>query len=66
MDRRDIGGSMKDASKRARRKRGAVQVEYAFLLVFVMVPVAGVLLAGGRQMYTYYLTTRSALLNSSP
>ena len=57
---------MKNATQRRRRSLGAVQVEYAFLLVFVMVPVAGVLLAGGRQMYQYYLTTRSALLNSSP
>ncbi len=50
----------------ARRKRGAVQVEYAFLLVFVMVPAAGVLLAGGRQMYTMYTLARTALLSSSP
>ncbi len=57
---------MKDATQRRRRTRGAVQVEYAFLLVFVMVPVAGVLLAGGRQMYQMYLTTRSAILSSSP
>jgi hypothetical protein len=50
----------------ARPLRGAVQVEYAFLLVFVMVPVAAVLLVGGRQVYQSYLTTRSAILNSSP
>jgi hypothetical protein len=50
----------------ARRRRGAVQVEYAFLLVFVMVPTAAVLLVGGRIMYQYYLNTRSAILNSDP
>ena len=57
---------MKDAKKRRRRTRGAVQVEYAFLLAFVMVPAAGVLLAGGRYMYQTYLTARTALLSSSP
>jgi hypothetical protein len=49
-----------------RRRRGAVQVEYAFLLLFVMVPTAVVLLAGGRIMYTYYVNTRAAILNPSP
>lgn len=57
---------MKDATKRSRRTRGAVQVEYAFLLVFVMVPAAGVLLVGGRQMYQAYLAERAALLSSMP
>lgn len=57
---------MKVANKRRRRTRGAVQVEYAFLLAFVMVPAAGVLLAGGRYMYQTYLTARTALLSSSP
>jgi hypothetical protein len=56
---------MKDAKQR-RRKRGAVQVEYAFLLLFVMVPSAAVLLAGGRVMYQWYLDTRTAILNSNP
>ena len=56
---------MKDARSR-RRTRGAVQVEYAFLLLFVMVPSAACLLAGGRLMYQTYLTTRTALLSASP
>jgi hypothetical protein len=47
-------------------RRGAVQVEYAFLLVFVMVPTAAALLVGGRQVYATYLSTRTALLSSSP
>lgn len=62
-DRRTV---MKDAGKRPRRTRGAVQVEYAFLLLFVMVPAAAVLLGGGRIMYQTYTTTRAALLSSSP
>ncbi len=54
-------------SMRARRaKRGAVMVEYAFLLLWVMVPTAAVLLAGGKVMYDYYKTTRSAILSSTP
>jgi len=56
---------MKDA-KSKRRRRGAVQVEYAFLLLFVMVPTAPILLAGGRIMYKWYTATRSAILSSTP
>ena len=56
---------MKDARSR-RRTRGAVQVEYAFLLLFVMVPSAAVLLVGGRMMYQTYLDTRTSLLSSMP
>jgi len=55
----------KDAQTR-RRTRGAVQVEYAFLLLFVMVPSAAVLLAGGRIMYQTYLDARSSILSSMP
>ncbi len=65
MDKRLPGGRvMKDANRR--RTRGAVQVEYAFLLLFVMVPTAGVLLAAGRTTYQFYLDTRAAILSSSP
>ena len=56
---------MKDAKPR-RRTRGAVQVEYAFLLLFVMVPSAAVLLIGGRMMYKTYTDTRTAVLSSMP
>ena len=67
MDKRESGGrAMKDAKQRRRRTRGAVQVEYAFLLMFVMVPTAGVMLAGGRLMYKNYLSQRSAILSSMP
>lgn len=57
---------MKNANQRRRRTRGAVQVEYAFLLMFVMVPTAGVLLAGGRLMYKDYLYQKAQLLSSMP
>jgi len=52
--------------KNRKRTRGAVQVEYAFLLLFVMVPSAPILLAGGKAMYDYYKTTRSSILSSTP
>lgn len=57
---------MNDQRRRRNRTRGAVQVEYAFLLLFVMVPAAGVLLAGGRAMYAYYTATRTNILDSNP
>ena len=59
---------MKDArsTESRRRTRGAVQVEYAFLLLFVMVPTAATLLIGGRIMYQTYLDTRSSILSSMP
>ncbi len=54
-------------SMKARRaKRGAVMVEYAFLLLWVMVPTSAALIAGGKVMYDFYKTTRAALLNSNP
>ena len=66
MDKRVTGGRVMKKADMKRRRRGAVQVEYAFLLLFVMVPTAVVLLAGGRIMYTYYVNTRAAILNPSP
>lgn len=57
---------MKRDTHTRRHLRGAVQVEYAFLLVFVMVPTAAVLLAGGRQMYLEYKDARAAILLSTP
>jgi hypothetical protein len=49
-----------------RDRRGAVQVEYAFLLLFVMVPAAAALLVGGRVVYKTYFDARQALLHSYP
>jgi Flp pilus assembly pilin Flp len=65
MDKRVSGGRVMKDDKR-RRTRGAVQVEYAFLLLFVMVPTAAVLLVAGTKTYNYSLSTRSALLSSMP
>lgn len=41
-------------------------VEYAFLLTFVMVPVAGVLVKGGQIQYTQYVKIRSEMLSPFP
>ncbi|CAN5342149.1 hypothetical protein BH09MYX1_BH09MYX1_06020 [soil metagenome] len=49
-----------------RTRRGAVMVEYAFLLTFVMVPVAGVLVKGGQIQYTQYVKIRSEMLSPFP
>lgn len=57
---------MKTGFRLFRTKRGAVQVEYAFLLLWVMVPTATVLLAGGKHMYDQYKTIRASILLSTP
>ncbi len=57
---------MKTGFRLFRTKRGAVQVEYAFLLLWVMVPTATVLLAGGKHMYDQYKTIRAQILLSTP
>lgn len=41
-------------------------VEYAFLLTFVTVPVAGVLLKGGKVQYDQYVKIRSEMLSPLP
>jgi len=66
VDKRGTGGRVMKEPKSRRSTRGAVQVEYAFLLLFVMVPAAAVLLVGGRLMYQTYLDTRSSILSSMP
>lgn len=55
-----------NAKKTTRRKRGAVQVEYAFLLVFVVVPAAAAVFATGSTLYGRYKTARTAILSSNP
>ena len=53
--------------QRLRRNRvGAVMVEYAFLLTFVVVPGASALLIGGRAQYLKYMEMRSELLSPFP
>ena len=49
-----------------RRRRGAVMVEYAFLLVAVGVPAMVGLAAGGRAMFKSYQTARNAMLSPFP
>jgi Flp pilus assembly pilin Flp len=49
-----------------RNRRGAVMVEYAFLLTFIVVPAAVVLLAGGKARFTKYQDTRSIMLSPFP
>lgn len=49
-----------------RRHRGAVMVEYAFLLVAVGVPAVAGLAAGGRSMFKSYKTARNAMLSPFP
>lgn len=49
-----------------RNRRGAVMVEYAFLLTFVVVPAATALLTGGRAQYLKYMEMRSELLSPFP
>lgn len=41
-------------------------VEYAFLLTFIVVPAAVVLLAGGKARFTKYQDTRSIMLSPFP
>lgn len=49
-----------------RRHRGAVMVEYAFLLVAVGVPAMAGLAAGGRTMFKTYKVARDAMLSPFP
>jgi Flp pilus assembly pilin Flp len=46
--------------------RGAVMVEYAFLLVAVGVPTVVGLTAGGKKMYDGYKNGRNAMLSPFP
>ena len=49
-----------------RKRRGAGMVEYAFLLTFVVVPTAAVLLAGGKLRFVKYQENRSTMLSPFP
>jgi len=52
--------------KRRRLGRGAVLVEYSFLLVAFGIPVVIGIIAGGAQMYTNYQTAKTALKSPLP
>ena len=50
----------------SRRRRGAVMVEYAMLLVAVGVPATVGLLAGGKILYDTYKIGRNAMIAPFP
>jgi hypothetical protein len=47
-------------------KRGAVMVEYSFLLAFVFVPISVGISAGGKRMIQEYRLTRGWVLKNTP
>lgn len=49
-----------------RKTRGAVMVEYAFLLAFVFVPLSAGVVAGGQQTLKDYRLTRGWVLKNTP
>lgn len=52
--------------KRRTRSRGAVIVEYSFLLIAVGIPAVGGLLLGGKHMYDDYTQAKKVLLGFTP
>lgn len=48
------------------RRRGAVMVEYAFLLMAVGIPAVAGLTLGGQQMYKNYVKARNDMLWPMP
>jgi hypothetical protein len=56
---------MKDRRNR-RRSRGAVLVEYAFLLTAVAIPAIGLIAEGGVTMLKEYQAARTHLLRPFP
>jgi Flp pilus assembly pilin Flp len=59
------GGLLRFLQSR-KRSRGAVMVEYAFLLAFVFVPLSVGVVAGGRQALKDYRLTRGWVLKNTP
>lgn len=61
---------MQDQAKRfsafAKAKRGAVMVEYAFLLTFVAIPGGLGIAAGGVKLHQSYVETRAQVLAPTP
>jgi hypothetical protein len=49
-----------------KRSRGAVMVEYAFLLSFVFVPLSAGVVAGGMKALKDYRLTRGWVLKNTP
>ena len=53
-------------ARNSRRSRGAVLVEYAFLLTAVAIPVMIGISAGGMQMLSQYRNARTSLMSPIP
>jgi Flp pilus assembly pilin Flp len=51
---------------RKRRSRGAVVVEYAFLLAAVAIPATAGMVLGGKAMFENYKEGRNAILQATP
>ena len=52
--------------QRKRRARGAVLVEYAFLLVAVAIPTVVGVMAGGVHLYNNYKSAKANILSPMP
>ncbi len=52
--------------KRAHKRRGAAQVEYAFLLGVFVIPMVPVFIAGGIEMFRGWEERRTSLLRPVP
>lgn len=59
-------GTSRRASTLRRRTRGAVMVEYAFLLAFVFIPLSIGIVEGGKILIKNYRLTRGWVLKNSP
>ena len=53
-------------AKRRTRSRGAVMVEYAFLLAFVAMPGGVAILYSGAKLHQSYIDTRAEVLAPTP
>jgi len=51
---------------KGRKTRGAVMVEYAFLLAFVFIPLSIGIVEGGKILIKNYRLTRGWVLKNSP
>ncbi len=66
-DKIEHGGAVRPRGRRWRgSSRGAVLVEYAFLLVAVGIPTMAGISLGGARMYSNYNRARAAILANTP
>lgn len=59
-------GTARTSTARSRGTRGAVMVEYAFLLAFVFIPLSVGIVEGGKEMIKQYRLARGWVLKNSP